>query len=50
LANGARGHFPLQLSRDFDLLFKTDFVLAPKLREAMGANARRIIYAQQSVL
>jgi hypothetical protein len=43
LANGARGHSPLQLSRDLDCPFKTVFVLAHNLREAIGANARRMV-------
>ena len=36
-ANGAKGHSALQLSRDLDCQYKTAFVLAHKLREAMGA-------------
>jgi hypothetical protein len=39
-ANGARRHSGLQLSRDLDFPFKAVFVLAHKLREAMGSNAR----------
>lgn len=35
--NGAKGHSALQLSRDLDIQYKTAFVLAHKLREAMGA-------------
>jgi transposase-like protein len=35
--NGAKGHSALQLSRDLDCQYKTAFVLAHKLREAMGA-------------
>jgi transposase-like protein len=34
--NGAKGHSALQLSRDLDCQYKTAFVLAHKLREAMG--------------
>lgn len=37
-ANGAKGHSALQLSRDLDCQYKTAFVMAHKLREAMGAN------------
>ncbi len=36
--NGAKGHSALQLSRDLDCQYKTAFVLAHKLREAMGAE------------
>jgi len=35
--NGAKGHSALQLSRDLDCQYRTAFVLAHKLREAMGA-------------
>jgi len=35
--NGAKGHSALQLSRDLDCQYKTAFVLAHKLREAMTA-------------
>src|SRR4051812_18039934 len=34
-ANGAKGHSALQLSRDLDCQYKTAFVLAHKLREAI---------------
>lgn len=37
-ANGAKGHSALQLSRDLDCQYKTAFVLAHKLREAMAAE------------
>jgi hypothetical protein len=37
--NGAKGHSALQLSRDLGCQYKTAFVLAHKLREAMGAAA-----------
>ena len=42
--NGAKGVSALQLSRDLNCQYKTAFVLAHKLREAMGAemNARRL--------
>lgn len=35
--NGAKGHSALQLSRDLDVQYKTAFVLAHKIREAIGA-------------
>jgi transposase-like protein len=34
--NGAKGHSALQLSRDLNVQYKTAFVLAHKLREAIG--------------
>ena len=37
-ANGAKGHSALQLSRDLCCQYKTAFVLAHKLREAMEAE------------
>lgn len=37
--NGAKGISALQLSRDLDVQYKTAFVLAHKLREAMAAEA-----------
>jgi ribosomal protein L37AE/L43A len=36
-ANGAKGHSALQLSRDLDCQYRTAFVMAHKLREALGA-------------
>lgn len=36
--NGAKGHSALQLSRDLDCQYKTAFVLAHKIREALGAG------------
>jgi transposase-like protein len=36
--NGAKGHSALQLSRDLGCQYKTAFVLAHKLREAIGAE------------
>jgi ISXO2-like transposase domain len=36
--NGAKGHSALQLSRDLDCQYKTAFVLAHKIREAIGAE------------
>lgn len=38
--NGAKGVSALQLSRDLDVQYKTAFVLAHKLREAMGAQRK----------
>ena len=35
--NGAKGYSALHLSRDLDCQYKTAFVLAHKLREALGA-------------
>ena len=37
--NGAKGISALQLSRDLDVQYKTAFVMAHKLREAMAAEA-----------
>ena len=37
-ANAAKGISALQLGRDLDVSYKTAFVLAHKLREAMGAD------------
>jgi len=37
-ANGAKGHSALQLSRDLDCQYKTAFVLAHKLREAVASQ------------
>ena len=34
--NGAKGHAALQLSRDLDVQYKTAFVMAHKIREALG--------------
>ncbi len=36
--NGAKGHSALQLSRDLDCQYKTAFVMAHKIREAMAAE------------
>jgi transposase-like protein len=38
--NGAKGHSALQLSRDLDCQYKTAFVLAHKLREAVAAESK----------
>lgn len=40
--NGAKGHSALQLSRDLDVQYKTAFVLAHKLREALAAEQSAI--------
>jgi len=37
--NGAKGHSALQLSRDLDVQYKTAFVMAHKIREALGADS-----------
>lgn len=39
--NGAKGYSALQLSRDLDVQYKTAFVMAHKLREAMTAASDR---------
>ncbi|MBI1330489.1 MAG: IS1595 family transposase [Alphaproteobacteria bacterium] len=39
--NGAKGYSALQLSRDLDVQYKTAFVMAHKLREALGADVQR---------
>lgn len=39
--NGAKGHSALQLSRDLDCQYKTAFVLAHKIREAMSAETAK---------
>ena len=36
--NGAKGHSALQLSRDLDCQYKTAFVMAHKVREALAAE------------
>jgi len=41
-ANSAKGHSALQLSRDLDCQYKTAYVLAHKLREAIANEARSI--------
>lgn len=47
-ANGAKGHSALQLSRDLDCQYKTAFVLAHKLREAIEVEQRKATFAQGS--
>src|SRR6202167_1745018 len=39
-ANGAKGHSALHLPRDLDCQYKTAFVLAHKLREAIASEQR----------
>lgn len=41
--NGAKGHSALQLSRDLDCDYKTAFVLAHKIREALAAEQERAV-------
>ncbi len=38
--NGAKGHSALQLSRDLDCQYKSAYVMAHKIREAMCADAK----------
>ncbi|TGP57240.1 IS1595 family transposase [bacterium M00.F.Ca.ET.230.01.1.1] len=40
--NGAKGYAALQLSRDLDVQYKTAFVLAHKLREAIAAEQAQV--------
>ncbi len=48
--NGAKGHSALQLSRDLDCQYKTAFVLAHKLREALAAEqAASVISGEAAV-
>src|SRR5687767_4746598 len=42
-ANGAKGHSALQLSRDLNCQYKTAFVLAHKIREALGTDLDRTV-------
>ncbi|WP_280137337.1 IS1595 family transposase [Methylobacterium sp. Leaf100] len=44
-ANGAKGHSALQLSRDLDCQYRTAFVMAHKLREAVAAEAADVTLA-----
>lgn len=41
--NGAKGHSALQLSRDLDVQYKTAFVMAHKLREAMASQSSQTV-------
>ncbi|ABA03415.1 possible transposase [Nitrobacter winogradskyi Nb-255] len=41
--NGAKGHSALQLSRDLDCQYKTAFVMAHKIREALASEAHGAI-------
>ncbi|WP_031549933.1 IS1595 family transposase [Parvularcula oceani] len=43
IVNSAKGVSAVQLSRDLDVQYKTAFVLAHKLREAMGDETDRIL-------
>jgi transposase-like protein len=47
-ANGAKGHSALQLSRDLDCQYKTAFVLAHKLREAIEGEQRTVTFSNTS--
>lgn len=47
-ANGAKGHSALQLSRDLDCQYKTAFVLAHKLREAIEAEQSKTTFSDTS--
>lgn len=42
-ANSAKGHSALHLSRDLDIQYKTAFVLAHKIREALGTEMDGLI-------
>jgi hypothetical protein len=43
--NGAKGHSALQLSRDLNCQYKTAYVLAMKLREAIEVEQRKIKFS-----
>jgi ISXO2-like transposase domain len=43
--NGAKGHSALQLSRDLNVQYKSTFVLAHKLREAIAAEQNGALVA-----
>lgn len=47
-ANGAKGHSALQLSRDLNCQYKTAFVLAHKLREAIEAEQQKATFADST--
>jgi transposase-like protein len=47
-ANGAKGHSALQLSRDLGCQYKTAFVLAHKLREAIEVEQQKATFADSS--
>jgi len=47
--NGAKGHSALQLSRDLDCQYKTAFVLAHKIREAMASEAEQSLSGEVEV-
>jgi ribosomal protein L37AE/L43A len=44
-ANGAKGHSALQFSRDLNCQYKTAYVIAHKLREAMAAEQSNATFA-----
>jgi transposase-like protein len=46
--NGAKGHSALQLSRDLNCQYKTAFVLAHKLREAIDAAQQQTTFSDAS--
>jgi transposase-like protein len=48
-ANGAKGHSALQLSRDLSCQYKTAFVLAHKLREAIEVEHRKAEFGAGAV-
>ena len=49
-SNGAKGYSALQLSRDMDVQYKTAYVMAHKLREALGAeNEKRMVQGEVEV-
>ena len=47
--NGAKGHSALQLSRDLDCQYKTAFVLAHKLRQALGAEMKKSVCGEVEI-
>lgn len=47
--NGAKGHSALQLSRDLNCQYKTAFVLAHKLREALGSQLDRTVQGEVEI-
>jgi len=44
-ANGAKGHSALQFSRDLNCQYKTAYVIAHKLREAMAAEQSKVTFS-----
>lgn len=47
--NSAKGHSALQLSRDLDCQYKSAFVLAHKIREAMGSQSAKEIKGEVEI-